>query len=75
MGIFERYLSLWVWLCILAGVSFRYFAPALFSLIASIEYANVHLVVSLLILIIIYPMMVGKKPKGLCVTLVVNWLI
>jgi len=85
MGIFERYLSVWVALCILAGVVLGVLLPGIFQLVASIEYASVNLVVAVLIWIMIYPMMVnvdfaslkdvGKKPKGLCITLVVNWLI
>jgi ACR3 family arsenite transporter len=85
MGVFERYLSLWVGLCITAGVGLGLLMPDLFTSIASIEYANVNLVVAVLIWVMIYPMMinvdfsslknVGQKPKGLCVTLIVNWLI
>jgi ACR3 family arsenite transporter len=85
MGIFERYLTVWVALCILAGVALGVLLPGIFQFVASIEYASVNLVVALLIWIMIYPMMVsvdfaslkdvGKKPKGLCITLVVNWLI
>ena len=85
MGIFERYLSLWVGLCILSGVTLGYLFPNAFQFIASLEYASVNLVVAIFIWIMIYPMMVnvdfasikdvGKKPKGLCITLVVNWLI
>jgi len=85
MGLFERYLSLWVALCILAGVGLGIVFPGLFQAIANLEYANVNLVVALFIWVMIYPMMVnvdfasikdvGKKPKGLCITLVVNWLI
>ncbi len=85
MGIFERYLSVWVALCILFGVVLGVLLPDLFELIAGIEYASVNLVVAVLIWIMIYPMMVnvdfaslkdvGKKPRGLCITLVVNWLI
>ena len=85
MGIFERYLSLWVALCIAAGVGFGVLLPGWFQLIAGIEYASVNLVVAILIWIMIYPMMVnvdfasirdvGRKPRGLCITLVVNWLI
>jgi ACR3 family arsenite transporter len=85
MGIFERYLSLWVALCIAAGVACGVAFPQLFQLVASFEYASVNLVVAVLIWIMIYPMMVnvdfasikdvGKKPRGLCITLVVNWLI
>jgi arsenite transporter len=85
LGIFERYLSLWVGLCIVAGVGLGSTMPNLFTVIASIEYANVNLVVAIFIWVMIYPMMVnvdfasikdvGKKPKGLCITLVVNWLV
>ena len=85
MGIFERFLSVWVALCIIAGVGLGILIPEAFQTIAAIEYANVNLVVAVLIWIMIYPMMVnvdfaslkdvGKKPKGLCITLVVNWLV
>ena len=85
LGIFERYLSLWVGLCIAAGVGLGITVPSLFETIAAIEYASVNLVVAVFIWVMIYPMMVnvdfaslkdvGKKPKGLCITLVVNWLI
>ena len=85
MGFFERYLSVWVALCILGGVILGVLLPGMFELVAGIEYASVNLVVAVLIWIMIYPMMVnvdfaslkdvGKKPKGLCITLVVNWLI
>ena len=85
MGFFERYLSLWVALCIVAGVVSGSVLPTLFQAIAGLEYASVNLVVAVFIWVMIYPMMVnvdfvalkdvGKKPKGLCITLVVNWLI
>lgn len=85
LGIFERYLSLWVGLCIAAGVGLGLLVPGAFQAIASLEYASVNLVVAVFIWVMIYPMMVnvdfaslkdvGKKPKGLCITLVVNWLI
>ncbi|SEW17930.1 arsenite transporter, ACR3 family [Aliiroseovarius sediminilitoris] len=85
MGLFERYLSLWVALCILAGVVLGNTAPDLFSLIAGVEFANVNLMVAILIWIMIYPMMVqvdfasirdiGRRPKGLVLTVVINWLI
>jgi ACR3 family arsenite transporter len=85
MGLFERYLSLWVALCIVVGVGLGVALPSLFESIAGIEYASVNLVVAVFIWVMIYPMMVnvdfaslkdvGKKPKGLCITLVVNWLI
>jgi ACR3 family arsenite transporter len=85
MGLFERYLSLWVALCIATGVGLGVVLPALFQGVAAIEYASVNLVVAIFIWVMIYPMMVnvdfaslkdvGKKPKALCITLVVNWLI
>jgi ACR3 family arsenite transporter len=85
MGLFERYLSVWVGLCILAGVFLGNLTPGVFELVARLEYAHVNLVVALFIWIMIYPMMVqidfsaikdvGKKPRGLILTLVVNWLI
>ncbi len=85
LGLFERYLSLWVALCIAAGVGLGVAAPSIFQTIAGMEYASVNLVVAVFIWVMIYPMMVnvdfasirdvGRKPKGLCVTLVVNWLI
>ena len=85
MGFFERYLSVWVGLCIVAGVGLGYAMPGVFASIAALEYAHVNLVVAVLIWLMIYPMMVqidfgsikdvGKKPKGLVLTLVINWLI
>jgi ACR3 family arsenite transporter len=85
MGLFERYLSVWVGLCIMAGVLLGNLLPGAFQSIAGIEYAHVNLVVAVLIWIMIYPMMVqidfsaikdvGKRPRGLILTLVVNWLI
>ena len=85
MGFFERYLSVWVGLCIAIGVGIGYAVPQLFESIAALEYAHVNLVVAVLIWLMIYPMMVqidfssikdvGKKPKGLVLTLVINWLI
>jgi ACR3 family arsenite transporter len=85
MGLFERYLSVWVGLCIIVGVVLGNLIPGAFQVIAELEYAHVNLVVAVLIWIMIYPMMVqidfsaikdvGKKPKGLVLTLVVNWLI
>lgn len=85
MGVFERYLTVWVALAIAAGVLLgRWFEPV-FAAIASMEYANVNLVIAVLIWAMIYPMMlhinfaaikeVGAQPKGLILTLVVNWLI
>ena len=85
MGIFERYLSVWVGLCILLGLMFGNLLPDVFAIIAKLEVANVNLVVAVLIWMMIYPMMVqvdfssikdiGQRPKGLFLTVVVNWLI
>ena len=85
MGIFERYLSVWVGLCILLGVVLGNAVPNVFVALAAFEFARVNLVVAALIWIMIYPMMVQvdfgsirairDKPKGLIITLVVNWLI
>ncbi len=85
MGLFERYLSVWVALAMLLGVVAGNLTPGLFQLVASFEYAQVNLVIAAFIWVMIYPMMVQidfsaikdvtKKPKGIVLTLVVNWLI
>ena len=85
MGLFERYLSVWVGLAIIMGIVLGSLAPGIFAVIAGIEYAHVNLVIAVLIWLMIYPMMVqidfsslkdvGKKPKGLALTLIINWLI
>ena len=85
MGLFERYLSLWVALSITSGVALGSMLPGVFQVFASLEYASVNLPVAILIWLMIYPMMVqvdfasirdvGKRPKGLALTLVINWLI
>ncbi|XQW84123.1 ACR3 family arsenite efflux transporter [Thalassotalea piscium] len=85
MGIFERYLSLWVGLCIVLGVLLGLWQPDVFKIIADLEVAHVNVVVAVFIWVMIYPMMVqidfsaikdvGKNPKGLLLTLVINWLI
>ena len=85
MGLFERYLSVWVGLGILVGVGLGLVIPGLFQAVAAMEIAQVNLVVAVFIWVMIYPMMiqidwnavkdVGKKPQGLMLTLVVNWLI
>lgn len=85
MGVFERYLSVWVALAILAGVGLGLLAPEVFAAVAALEYAQVNLVVAVFIWVMIYPMMVqidwravravGQQPQGLWLTLVVNWAI
>lgn len=82
MGLFERYLSVWVGLCIVVGILLGNLLPGVFGQIAQFEYAHVNLIVAILIWVMIYPMMVqidftaikdvGRKPKGLLLTLVVN---
>lgn len=85
MGLFERYLSVWVGLGIAVGVVLGVFVPEVFSVIAQWQYAHVNIVIAVLIWLMIYPMMVqvdfssiknvGKKPKALVLTVVINWLI
>lgn len=85
IGFFEKWLSVWVALCIAAGVALGNLFPGLFETLAGWEYASVNLVVAVLIWAMVYPMMVavdfaslchiGDRPKGLLLTVVVNWLI
>ncbi len=85
MGLFERYLSLWVALAMAAGIAIGSVAPGLVGAIAMAEVAQVNLVVAVLIWAMVYPMMIGidafalkgalRQPRGLAITLVVNWLI
>jgi ACR3 family arsenite transporter len=85
MGLFERWLTLWVGLGIFAGVALGLWWPAAFQVVAALEYAHVNLVVAVFIWVMIYPMMiqvdwsavknVGRRPGGLALTLVINWLI
>ncbi|MEE8324324.1 MAG: ACR3 family arsenite efflux transporter [Candidatus Humimicrobiaceae bacterium] len=85
ISFFDKYLSVWVILCIVAGVTVGKFLPAVPDTLSKFEYANVSIPVAVLIWLMIYPMMlkvdfasivnVTKKPKGLTVTTVTNWLI
>lgn len=85
MGLFERYLSVWVLLAIAAGVILGNLAPSLFTAIAALEVAHVNIVVAVLIWVMIYPMMtqvdfsalkaVGERPGGIVLTCVINWLV
>ncbi len=85
MSIFERYLSIWVGLCILLGMLLGNWFPSIFTAVAKTEIANVNLVVAVLIWVMIYPMMVQidfsaikdlrRRPRGLLLTFVVNWLV
>ena len=85
MSVFERYLTVWVFLCILAGIALGQFFPQVFQAIGSMEIAQVNLPVGLLIWVMIIPMLVKvdfgalhevrKHIKGIGVTLFVNWLV
>ncbi|MDP2792344.1 MAG: ACR3 family arsenite efflux transporter [Rectinemataceae bacterium] len=85
IGFFQKYLSLWVFLCIVAGVAIGRLLPGVPAFLNKLEYAHVSIPVAVLIWLMIYPMMLkvdfqsirnaGRKPKGLAITLVVNWLI
>lgn len=85
IGFFERYLTIWVALCMVTGVVIGKFLPAIPTFLGRFEYANVSIPIAILIWLMIYPMMlkvdfqsiknVGKNPKGLFVTWITNWLI
>lgn len=85
LGFFERYLTLWVALCIIAGVALGQILPAVPRTLARFTYAEVSIPVAILIWLMIYPMMVQidfgsilrvrRQGKGLTITLVINWLI
>lgn len=85
MSVFERYLTVWVFLCILAGIALGQFFPVVFQAIGSMEIAKVNLPVGLLIWVMIIPMLikvdfgalheVRQHVKGIGVTLFVNWLV
>jgi len=85
LGIFERYLSVWVGLGMAAGVALGLLIPGFFQTIAQLEYSHVNLVVAAFVWVMIYPMMiqidwsavkqVGRKPQGLVLTLIINWLV
>ena len=85
MGLFERFLSVWVGLCIVAGLLLGSTVPGFFHTVAALEISHVNLPVAIFIWVMIFPMMVqvdfssirdiGKKPKGLALTLAINWLV
>ena len=88
MNVFERYLSLWVAACMVLGVAIGKFAPGLVGAMRDMEFgtrSHINIPIAILIWLMIYPMMlkidfgsiqgVGKRPGGLVVTLVVNWLV
>lgn len=85
IGFFERYLTIWVTFCIIAGIAIGQWIPAVPETLGKWEYANVSIPIAVLIWLMIYPMMlkvdfqsvrnVGKRPKGILITCVTNWLI
>ncbi|WP_425606878.1 ACR3 family arsenite efflux transporter [Paracoccus maritimus] len=85
LGAFERWLTLWVGLAMIAGLALGVLAPGLVQAVAMAEVASINLVVAVLIWAMVYPMMVNvdfgavagvaRQPKGLLITLTVNWLI
>ena len=85
MGLFERYLSVWVAIAIVAGIALGQFAPAVPEVLSRFEYAQVSIPIAVLIWAMIFPMMaqidfsaiagVRRQPKGLTITTTVNWLI
>jgi ACR3 family arsenite transporter len=85
LSFFEKYLTVWVILCMIAGILIGRFLPGIPGFLGRFEYANVSIPIAILIWFMIYPMMlkvdfqsiknVGKNPKGLFVTWVINWLI
>ena len=85
IGFFEKYLTIWVLLCMAVGILIGKFLPGIPSFLGKFEYAKVSIPIAILIWLMIYPMMlkvdfqsiknVGKNPKGLFVTWVTNWLI
>jgi len=85
IGFFEKYLTIWVVLCMVIGVLIGMYLPGIPDFLGRFEYANVSIPIAILIWLMIYPMMlkvdfqsiknVGKNPKGLFVTWVTNWMI
>lgn len=85
MGVFERFLSAWVALAIIAGTALGSFFPSVFEWLSAFEFAQVNLIIAVLIWLMIYPVMVqvnfgaitqiAKEPKGLILTVVINWLV
>src|SRR5512146_3563024 len=88
LNVFERYLTLWVAVCMVAGVVLGKALPTLTGFIRGMEFgsgSHINIPIAVLIWLMIYPMMlkidfgsivrVGQRPKGLLITLVVNWLV
>ncbi len=85
ISFFEKYLSIWVVLCIVVGILIGKYLPSIPDFLSKLEYAHVSIPIAFLIWIMIYPMMLeidfssifhnAKKPKGLTITLITNWII
>ena len=85
ISFFEKYLTVWVALCMVAGILIGKFLPSIPTFLGKLEYAHVSIPVAILIWLMVYPMMmkvdfksvkhVGENPKGLFVTWITNWLI
>ena len=78
IGFFEKYLTIWVALCIIIGIAVGQWLPAIPQALSKFEYANVSIPVAILIWLMIYPMMLktgGRRPQGIRVTFVPKWLI
>ncbi|WP_025641933.1 ACR3 family arsenite efflux transporter [Schnuerera ultunensis] len=85
LGVFQKYLTVWVGLCIIIGILIGKYIPSIPKTLSKFEYYKVSIPVAILIWLMIYPMMLKvdfssvvdatKKPKGLIVTCVTNWLI
>lgn len=88
MNVFERYLSIWVALCMITGIVFGKLAPAAVRALQQLEFgtgSQINIPIAILIWLMIYPMMlkidlgsivrVGQRPKGLFITIIVNWLV
>lgn len=85
LDFFERYLSVWVALCIVIGIGFGKLFPGVVAVLSKLEVSHVNLPIAVLVWLMIYPMMlkidfsaitkVGDKPRGLLITLFVNWVV
>lgn len=85
MSFFQRYLTIWVLLCMLVGILIGKFLPIIPDILSMLEIAGISLPIVVLIWIMIYPMMlkvdfqsvkqIGRQPAGLFLTWIVNWLV
>lgn len=85
IGFFEKYLTIWVLLCIAIGIAIGQWLPVIPRTLSQFEYANVSIPIAILIWLMIYPMMLkidfrsirdaGRRPKGIIITCITNWLI